>query len=119
MLAACRLHREHSKALLITRSRYHHGLITLEAAEYLKKIKGDFEALGVEQVEVRIEHGQPDEVIVEAAAEEPHSTIAMTTHGRLGLGRWVLGSVAGKVIQQSDDPMLLIRATGEGNPTDG
>ena len=40
-----------------------------------------------------------------------YSKILVPTHGRSGIGRWVLGSVAEKVIQHSRDPVLLIRAT--------
>jgi nucleotide-binding universal stress UspA family protein len=34
----------------------------------------------------------------------------MSTHGRSGIGRWLLGSVAEKIIQHSRAPVLLIRA---------
>jgi nucleotide-binding universal stress UspA family protein len=36
--------------------------------------------------------------------------IAMSTHGRSGIGRWLLGSVAEKVVRHSDVPVLLLRA---------
>ncbi len=36
--------------------------------------------------------------------------IAMTTHGRSGITRWVFGSVANKVIHASPRPFLLVRA---------
>ncbi|MGZ8487493.1 MAG: universal stress protein, partial [Candidatus Binatia bacterium] len=37
--------------------------------------------------------------------------IAMATHGRSGLNRWLLGSVAEKVLRGTANPVLLIRAT--------
>jgi len=49
--------------------------------------------------------------IIDLALSTPHDLIAMSTHGRSGIGRWVLGSVAERVIQHSQDPVLLIRAT--------
>jgi nucleotide-binding universal stress UspA family protein len=39
--------------------------------------------------------------------------IAMSTHGRTGVGRFVLGSVADKVVHVSEMPVLLIRAHRE------
>ena len=42
--------------------------------------------------------------------------IAMATHGRSGLDRWLLGSVAEKVLRAAANPMLVVRAKEE-NPT--
>jgi nucleotide-binding universal stress UspA family protein len=36
--------------------------------------------------------------------------VAMCTHGRSGVGRWVLGSVTEKVVRHSDDPVLVVHA---------
>jgi phytoene/squalene synthetase len=33
-----------------------------------------------------------------------------STHGRSGVGRWVLGSVTEKVVRHSDDPVLVVHA---------
>jgi nucleotide-binding universal stress UspA family protein len=41
--------------------------------------------------------------------DTPDNLIAMSSHGRSGVGRWVLGSVAEKVVQHSRDPVLIIR----------
>ena len=38
----------------------------------------------------------------------------MVTHGRSGITRWALGSVADKVIRASKQPVALIRAKGAG-----
>lgn len=48
--------------------------------------------------------------ILEAASEEKASLIALSTHGRGGLERWVLGSVAEKVLQGSPLPVLVSRS---------
>ena len=50
----------------------------------------------------------PD-AILDIARETPDSMVAMTTHGRSGIGRCVLGSVAEKVIRHSGTPVLLVR----------
>jgi len=36
--------------------------------------------------------------------------IAMCSHGRSGVKRWVLGSVTENVVRHSDDPVLVVRA---------
>jgi nucleotide-binding universal stress UspA family protein len=61
--------------------------------------------------EVRI--GPPAEVIVETAAAEPDTLIAMATHGLSGLRRWALGSVTDKVIHASSCPVLVVRGGEE------
>lgn len=48
--------------------------------------------------------------ILEAAAGEQATLIAMTTHGRTGAARWLLGSVAEKVLQASPLPVLVARS---------
>ncbi len=54
--------------------------------------------------------GDPATAIVAWAAQDPPGRrIAMTTHGRSGLGRWVFGSVAEKVLQGAPAPLLLVR----------
>ncbi len=64
-----------------------------------------------EGVEARplLRTGDPAAKILEAAAGEKADLIVMTTHGRSGVGRWVLGSVAEKVLRQADRPVLVIR----------
>jgi nucleotide-binding universal stress UspA family protein len=37
----------------------------------------------------------------------------MSTHGRGGVSRWVFGSVADKVLRQTEIPVILIRAKEE------
>ncbi len=52
----------------------------------------------------------PPAAIVHAAVAEGAGLIAMVTHGRGGLDRWAFGSVADKVLQTTDTPVLLARA---------
>ena len=87
----------------------------LNAREYLKNVA---ERLAEEGLQVRTERlqGDPAEEIVRYAEEHPRITlIAMSTHGRSGLDRWVFGSVAEKVVQASPVPLLIIRAK-DGTP---
>jgi nucleotide-binding universal stress UspA family protein len=66
-----------------------------------------------------IETGMPAEIILAKAAADPSTLIAMATHGRSGLNRWLLGSVAEKVLRSAHNPLLLIRATDEEKIADG
>jgi nucleotide-binding universal stress UspA family protein len=54
--------------------------------------------------------GYPAEEILRYAAEKEADLILMATHGRSGVRRWVLGSVADKVLRSAALPVLLIRA---------
>ncbi len=53
--------------------------------------------------------GHPAETIATTAREEQASAIAMATHGRGGLVRFVLGSVATGTLRRADVPLLLAR----------
>jgi nucleotide-binding universal stress UspA family protein len=56
------------------------------------------------------EVGYPADVILDEAGKRRADLIVMATHGRSGLRRWVLGSVADKVLHASHIPLLLVRA---------
>ena len=57
----------------------------------------------------KLAYGDPAVEIGRAAGDYGHDLIAMATHGRGGLRRWVFGSVADKVIHASDLPLLIVR----------
>ncbi len=57
--------------------------------------------------------GSPAEVIVDSAAKDANTVIAIGTHGRSGIQRWLLGSVADKVLHSARNPLLLIRTAEE------
>ena len=61
-----------------------------------------------------VEVGNPAEVIVDRAAAHTGTLIAMSTHGRSGVQRWLLGSVADKVLHACTNPLLLVRTASEG-----
>ena len=74
---------------------------------YLEGIARRFPGI---RVQCTVEKGKPAEVIIEKAAANKDMLIAMATHGRSGLNRWLLGSVAEKVLRGSSTPLLLVRA---------
>ena len=64
--------------------------------------------------ELVIKKGNPAETICGFVEENEIDLIAISTHGRGGISRWALGSVADKVVQSSLKSVLLIRAVEEG-----
>ncbi|HLY74817.1 MAG TPA: universal stress protein [Planctomycetota bacterium] len=86
-----------------------------EAEVYLRKTSSELtnEGYPSEQL-VRV--GSVAETILETAAKEHASLIALSTHGRTGPERWVLGSVAEKVLEASPVPVLVTRSVSTPRP---
>jgi nucleotide-binding universal stress UspA family protein len=57
--------------------------------------------------------GDPAKAILKTADELNVDSIVMATHGRRGLGRLILGSVAERVVRESHRPVLTVRPTAE------
>ncbi|MBI3634830.1 MAG: universal stress protein [Candidatus Rokubacteria bacterium] len=81
-----------------------------EAHDELRPVAGRLSAKGI-RVTTRVRYGQPAEEIVAAAHAEGADLIAMSTHGRSGLGRLLFGSVAESVLREADVPVFLMRMT--------
>jgi len=80
-----------------------------QAQEYLHGLARRFAEAGA-KVHGRVVEGPPAETILKTARDEGATMIAMSTHGRSGAARWVMGSVAEKVIRASEIPVLLVRS---------
>lgn len=80
-----------------------------DAQKYVHDVARRFAGTGA-KVHGRVAEGSPAEVILETAEKEGATLIAMSTHGRTGLARWALGSVAEKVARASNLPLLLVRS---------
>jgi nucleotide-binding universal stress UspA family protein len=82
------------------------------ALRYLNSIR---ERLAAQAVRVRtaVEIGGVAGEILDFAATQSTDIIVMATHGRSGLKRWLLGSVAEKIVHASRHPVLLVRAFAE------
>ena len=63
--------------------------------------------------EAELRSGSAADGILESAAQNRVHMIAIATHGRGGVGRLLLGSVAQRVLQRTDVPLLLIRPASE------
>ncbi|HYB69838.1 MAG TPA: universal stress protein [Candidatus Bathyarchaeia archaeon] len=81
-----------------------------EAETYLVAAAERLKQQGATKVEVSVWYGPAAGVIVEAARARKVDLIVMTTHGRGGLGRLILGSVAESVLRGTNTPILLLRA---------
>ena len=80
-----------------------------DAEAYLRKIEKRLKGKGF-TVESRLQEGNEAQRILEHAEGKDIDLIAMSTHGRSGVSRWLLGSVAEKVIRHATKPILLVRA---------
>jgi nucleotide-binding universal stress UspA family protein len=83
-----------------------------DAELYLKDVVARMKALGVKDVRPSVWYGTPARAIIDAAEFNHVDLIVMMSHGRSGLGRLVMGSVAESVLRGTTMPILLLRATG-------
>ncbi len=79
--------------------------------KYITEIERQLQAAGF-KTSTALRVGSVAEVILGVAEELDVDCIAMSTHGRTGPARWLLGSIAERVVHNSKVPVLLIRATG-------
>ena len=81
-----------------------------EAERYLAPIVSELRTKGV-RVTTQVRRGEPTDEILAGAQAAGADLIAMTTHGRSGLGRLLFGSVAEAVLRHSEIPVFLMRQT--------
>jgi nucleotide-binding universal stress UspA family protein len=86
-----------------------------ESKAYLTRLENRLADQGV-RVRSLTEDGPPAGTILETAERENATLIAMATHGRTGLARWVFGSVTEKVLRASPLPLLVLRSFQETPP---
>jgi nucleotide-binding universal stress UspA family protein len=79
-----------------------------EARAYLDNIANQFRAEGY-SVQVEISAMPAAEAILDYADSQHADLVAIATHGRSGISRWVFGSVTQKVVQNCPVPVLVIR----------
>jgi len=85
-------------------SRYKTNL----ARENLQDAAAEAQQRGV-RVKMSTAEGHAPTRIVEFAEENDVDLIVMSTHGRSGLSRWLIGSVADRVLRGAKVPVLLVR----------
>ncbi|MEO8458457.1 MAG: universal stress protein [Chloroflexota bacterium] len=74
------------------------------ATDYLKQMMAKLPG----KQHCRIVRGEAAEAILEAAEAEGADLIAISTHGRSGIARWLFGSTAGKVLESAKCPVLVL-----------
>lgn len=82
-----------------------------EAENYLQQITGSPALAGL-SVSTDVTYGPTAISILDAADERHVDAIVMTTHGRTGVTRWALGSVAQQVIRHAHVSVLALREQG-------
>ena len=72
-----------------------------------------------DDVRTAVVRGTPSDAILDYAADHEIDLIAMGTHGRSGIRRYIAGSVAERVVRRSDVPVLTVRKTERSRVDDG
>ncbi len=83
-----------------------------DAESYLEQVESLFKG-GEITLRSEVGIGEAPEWIIEYADEIDADLVAMTTHGRSGITRWSMGSVASKVLHTGNTPLMLVRAPGD------
>ena len=83
--------------------------LSKHSSEYLKGVQQRLSEQGLSSVSVHTPMGRAANLIIETSKSMTDNIVAMTAHGRSGLKRWVMGSVADQVVRHCGDPVLLLR----------
>jgi nucleotide-binding universal stress UspA family protein len=89
------------------------GLRGDAAHRYLDSVRAKLEATPIE-AHTAVAVGEAAEAILAYAGEHGVDLVVMATHGRSGWRRWVLGSVAERVLHAAAEPVLLVRVQPAG-----
>jgi nucleotide-binding universal stress UspA family protein len=129
---------DHASALAAIHDAMLHGLyvvdtasltdvpmeITLEGVDEALREEGETALTDLERlaegvpVETDIAEGTPAQEIIGYAREEPVDVIVMGTHGRSGVDRLLLGSVAERIVRSSPVPVLTVGVDGRADDAD-
>ncbi len=96
---------------LSTEARYR-AEVERAARVHLASLAGKLRSLGVERVEVRLRAGTPfREVLTELEGDFDYDAVVIASHGRTGVRRLIVGSVAEEVVAGSPCPVFVVRAS--------
>jgi len=76
--------------------------------DYLEAVATNLREAGVEQVSVRVAEGNPFQLIPQEAVDQNCDLVVIATHGRSGLGRALLGSVADHVVRNTPKATVMV-----------
>ena len=86
--------------------------VVQKAEAYVAEVAGRLRDAGI-PIHTAVRYGEAAEEILRHIKDNAVDLVAMSTHGRSGLSRLVLGSVAAQVVHRATVPVLLLRARGE------
>ena len=78
-----------------------------QAEGYLSRVAAGLEELGI-ATDIAVRSGPAADHIINEANEVEGTLVAMSTHGRTGLGRWIMGSVTDRVLHTTAAPLLVV-----------
>jgi nucleotide-binding universal stress UspA family protein len=84
--------------------------VVREAEDYLASVREALAKRGITDVDTSVWYGSPAVAIIESARLRKVDLIVMSSHGRSGLGRLMLGSVAESVLRGTTVPVCIARA---------
>ena len=87
-----------------------YGDVLNQTKTYLNKVEQRLKQKGI-AAHYEVISGLPASAIIDYARDKAVNLVAMSTHGRSGISRWVMGSVADKVLRGSGSPLLLVKAS--------
>jgi nucleotide-binding universal stress UspA family protein len=82
-----------------------------DAQGYLNQLVGRLKYDGVD-IQTQVITGKAAESLADYAEKNDVDLIAIATHGRSGVSRWVWGSVADRILRSACVPVLMVRAPG-------
>jgi len=80
-----------------------------QAASVLSSAANAAKEAGLSCELIQVEHEQPHQAIIAAAEEKGCDLIVMSSHGRSGLSKLLMGSVTNKVLAHTKTPVLVCR----------
>ena len=87
----------------------------IDETSYLKEVAQSQQLAGI-RITSEVEFGLSVEQILGVVESQKVDLIIMCSHGRTGFSRWVLGSVAQRLIHNCAVPVLVLREGGEALP---
>ena len=81
------------------------------AEKYLKEIVNQLKQNGV-KFQTAVLAGKAADSLIDYSEANDIDLILMATHGRSGVGRWIRGSIADRILRASRAPVLMVRAPG-------
>jgi nucleotide-binding universal stress UspA family protein len=115
---ACALARDYRARLIVLHVTvqptivYGEGVVPPDPVQVVEEARAYLDRLAIPQgipVERRLAEGDPPAEILHVAADSGADLIVMGTHGRTGLERLLMGSVAERVVRKAPCPVLTVR----------